>query len=117
MRSRSGSLDPDTALGIKIGATISRDRYETDPAEIQRIINDIYKIAGDRLDILTEEVGRFTGFYEDQHTITLTTALRTLPLDMADAIALADHADGPLQRGRNRLERGPGGDVAGEGTR
>ncbi|WP_424937320.1 MULTISPECIES: hypothetical protein [Bacteria] len=88
MRSRSGSLDPDVALGIKIGATISRDRYETDPAEIQRIIDDIYRIAGDRLDILAHEVGLFIGAYEDEHTLTLTTALRKLPLDMADAIAL-----------------------------
>ncbi|GAT73557.1 hypothetical protein MHM582_2051 [Microbacterium sp. HM58-2] len=46
------------------------------------------QVAGDRLDILAAEAGRWIGFYEDTYNLTLTTALRALPLDMDDAIAL-----------------------------
>lgn len=85
----SRSLDPDVALGIKIGAVMTRNRYEQD--DVQRVVDELYATAGDRLDLLAEEVGLFIGFYEDQDTITLTTALRKLPLDMADAIALGEY--------------------------
>ena len=78
-------LHPDTLLSIHLSATMSRNRYTSDPGPV---IDELRQIAGDRLDILAEEVGRWIGYYEDDHTRTLTTALRALPLDMDDAIAL-----------------------------
>ena len=64
---------------------MSRNRYTRDPAQV---IEELYAAAGDRLDILAAEVGRWIGFYEDDYTRDLATALRALPFDMDDAIAL-----------------------------
>ena len=64
-----------------------------------------YAVAGGRLDVLAPEVGRWIGFYEDDHTRTLTTALRALPLEMEKWIALgqkrrsAPHHRTPAPRG------------------
>lgn len=70
-------LHPDVALGIKIGATISRSRYTQDPGPV---IDDLRTIAGDRTDILAGEVGRWIGFHEkDPHQQVLLGALRALP--------------------------------------
>ncbi|PRB14449.1 hypothetical protein CQ042_11050 [Microbacterium sp. MYb62] len=52
------------------------------------MIAELYATAGDRLDLLAAEAGSWIGYYEDEYTSTLTEALRALPLDMADAIAL-----------------------------
>lgn len=81
----SGPLHPDVALSVKLSAIMSRNRYTKDPASV---IAELYEVAGDRLDLLAAEVGRWVGFYEDDYTRTLATALRALPLDMDDAIAL-----------------------------
>ena len=78
-------LHPDPLLGIRLSATMSRNRYTADPGPV---IEQLLQIAGDRLDILADEAGRWIGFYEDDHTRTLATALRALPLDMDDTIAL-----------------------------
>ncbi|MFK4760282.1 hypothetical protein ACI3KS_05040 [Microbacterium sp. ZW T5_45] len=78
-------LHPDTLLSIRLSATMSRNRYTSDPGPV---IDELRQIAGDRLDILADEVGTWIGYFEDDHTRTLTTALRALPLDMDDAIAL-----------------------------
>ncbi|MDA4893032.1 hypothetical protein PFZ55_39840 [Streptomyces sp. MS2A] len=79
------SLSPDTRLGIRVSAIMSRNKYTDDPGPV---IEELYRVAGDRPDILTDEIGLWVGFYEDDDTRALATALRALPLDMADAIAL-----------------------------
>ncbi|MBW1640489.1 hypothetical protein G3H63_15600 [Microbacterium resistens] len=79
------SLSPDTRLGIKVSAIMSRNKYTDDPGPV---IDELYRAAGDRPDILADEVGLWVGFYEDDDTRTLATALRALPLDLADGIAL-----------------------------
>lgn len=81
----TGPLHPDVRLGVQLSAIMCRNRYTHDPAPV---IAELYEAAGDRLDILTAEVGRWIGFYEDDYTRDLATALRALPLDMDDAIAL-----------------------------
>lgn len=69
-------LSPDVMLSITLDAICSRNRYTTDPAPV---IAELYATAGDRLDILTESVGTWVGFFEDPHVTTLCTALRELP--------------------------------------
>lgn len=81
----SRGLHPDTLLGITLSATMSRNKYTSDPGPV---VEELLQTAGDRLDILTDEAGRWIGCYEDEHTATLAAALRELPLDMAAAIAL-----------------------------
>lgn len=78
-------LHPDVLLSIELGATMTRNQYTRDPGPV---IAELYDMAGEHLDILAAEVGRWIGFYEDNYTRTLADALRALPLDMADAIAL-----------------------------
>lgn len=78
-------LHPDTLHGIRISCVMSRNQYTQEPGPV---IAELYEVAGDRLDLLAAEVGRWIGFYEDDYTRTLATALRALPLDMSDAIAL-----------------------------
>ncbi|MDR6142025.1 hypothetical protein QE375_001579 [Microbacterium foliorum] len=80
----SRGLSPDVALSIEISAVMSRNKYTDDPAPV---IAELYETAGDRIDLLTTEVGGWVGYYEDDYTRVLTTALRALPLDLADEIA------------------------------
>lgn len=82
---RSRGLSPDTRLGVSLSAIMSKNRYTRDPGPV---IEELEVTAGGRIDILTDEVGRWIGFYEDEHTQTLATALRALPLDLDAAIAL-----------------------------
>jgi hypothetical protein len=72
----SRGLSPDTMLSITLDAICSRNRYTKDPAPV---IAELYATAGDRLDILTESVGIWVGFFEDDYLRTLCTALRELP--------------------------------------
>lgn len=69
-------LSPDVMLSITLDAICSRNRYTTDPAPV---IAELYATAGTRLDILTESVGTWVGFFEDAQIVTLCTALRELP--------------------------------------
>lgn len=69
-------LSPDVMLSITLDAICSRNRYTTNPAPV---IADLYATAGDRLDILTESVGTWVGFFEAAETRTLCAALRELP--------------------------------------
>lgn len=78
-------LNPDVLLSIKISTVMSRNEFTDDP---EPVIAELYETAGDRIDLLTIEVGRWIGFYEADHNHTLVTALRALNLDMADAISL-----------------------------
>ena len=54
------------------------------------MIAELRAAAGDRTDILTESVGTWVGFFEDDHVRTLTTALRELP-GLERWIALGQH--------------------------
>lgn len=69
-------LSPDTLLSIELGAICSRNRYTKDPAAV---VEQLLVTAGDRIEILREAVGSWIGFYEDEYTIILATALRELP--------------------------------------
>ena len=84
----TGPLHPDVRLGVHLSAIMCRNQYTHDPAPV---IAELCETAGDRDDILTTEVGRWIGFYEDDYTRDLATALRALPLDLDDAIALGRH--------------------------
>lgn len=75
----SHGLTPDVALRINIGCVMSRNRYARDPAPV---IAELHATAGDRIDLLTEEVGLWIGFYEDDYTRPLTSALREMPLEL-----------------------------------
>lgn len=72
----SKPLDPDTALGVKLSAICSRSRYTTDPAPV---IAELLETAGDRTDILAEEAGTWSGFFDSEHTHTLAVALLEIP--------------------------------------
>lgn len=72
----SRGLSPDVRLSVHLDAICSRNRYTTDPAPV---IAEIYETAGDRIDILTESVGTWVGYFEDDDTRILCTALRDLP--------------------------------------
>ena len=63
-------------LSIQLDASCSRNRYTTDPAPV---IAELRAAASDRLDVLTESVGLWVGFFEDDYTRTLCRALRELP--------------------------------------
>lgn len=69
-------LSRDVMLSIELDAICSRNRYTTAPGPV---IAALYATAGDRLDILTESVGIWVGFFEEAHILTLCTALRELP--------------------------------------
>lgn len=69
-------LSPDTLLSIELGSICSRNRYTTDTGPV---IAQLLATAGDRVEILQEAVGSWIGFYEDEYTITLASALRELP--------------------------------------
>lgn len=77
-------LTPDTRLSIHLDAICSRNRYTTDPAPV---IAELRETAGDRVDVLTESVGTWVGFFEDDITRVLCDALRELP-DLEPWIAL-----------------------------
>lgn len=81
----SRGLHPDTMLSISISCVMSRNQYAADPAPV---IDELYATAGDRIDLLEREIGQWIGYYEDDYTRALTAALRALPFDMEEWIAL-----------------------------
>lgn len=83
----SGRLHPDVALSIRLSAIMSRHRYTHDPGPV---IDELYKTAGDRFDLLAVEVGGWIGYYEDEHVRILCDALRELP-GLEPWIALGQH--------------------------
>ncbi len=72
----SRPLDPDTLLGIELATICSRNRYTDDPAPV---IAELIATAGDRQDILAQEVGRWSGFYDDEYTHALAQAVLEIP--------------------------------------
>lgn len=97
----SRGLSPETALTVTLDAICSRNRYTADPAPV---IAELRTAAGDRVDLLTESVGTWVGFFEDDYTRTLCVALRELPglepwLELGRSRrAAADHTTPPLGR-------------------
>lgn len=83
----SHGLSPDTRLSVHLDAICSRNRYTTAPTSV---IAELIETAGDRRDILAESVGTWVGYFEDDHTKILCTALRELP-DLEPWIALGQH--------------------------
>jgi len=67
------TLSADTMLSIRVGCVMTRNQFTQNPAAV---MTELRETAGDRLDILAAEVGRFIGFYDDQWTHTLVEALR-----------------------------------------
>lgn len=73
----SRPLHPDVALGIRLSAICSRNRYTSDPGPV---IAELLEAAGDRTDVLAYEVGRWAGYYDDEHTAVLVAAIvRDIP--------------------------------------
>lgn len=83
----SRGLSPETRLSVLLDAICSRNRYTTDPAPV---IDELRAAAGDRVDILTESVGTWVGYFEDDQTRILCSALRELP-DLEPWIVLGKH--------------------------
>jgi hypothetical protein len=83
----SAGLSPTVRLSVTLDAICSRNRYTTDPAPV---LAELHEVAGERRDVLAEAVGTWVGYFEDSHTATLCTALRTLP-DLEPWIALGQH--------------------------
>lgn len=104
----SHGLAPDVLLRIDIGCVISRNRYARDAAPV---IAELHATAGDRVDLLAEEVGLWIGFFEDAEIITLCAALRELPgLDPWIAVgayrrSLPDHRTPSAHAGASWPER------------
>lgn len=59
-------------LGIRLSTICSRNRYETDTAPV---IAELLEVAGDRGDVLAMEVGKWAGYYDDEHTAALVAAI------------------------------------------
>jgi len=74
-------------LSVALDAICSRNRYTTDPAPV---LAELRATAGERTDVLAEAVGTWVGYFEDEYTATLCTALRALP-DLEPWIALGQH--------------------------
>lgn len=72
----SRPLNTDTALGVRLSAICSRNRYTDDP---DPVLEELYATADDRTDLLAEEAGTWSGFYDSEHTHVLAMALLTIP--------------------------------------
>jgi hypothetical protein len=68
----SRPLHPDTLLGIRLAAICSRNQYTHDPGPV---IAELLEVAGARGDILGMEVGKWAGYYDDEHTAVLVAAI------------------------------------------
>lgn len=83
----SRGLSTGVKLSVALDAICSRNRYTTDPAPV---LDELRAAAGDRTDVLAEAVGTWVGYFEDEYTTALCTALRKLP-DLEPWIALGQH--------------------------
>lgn len=72
----SRGLSPTVKLSVTLDAICSRNRFTADPGPV---LDELRATAGDRVDLLAEAVGGWVGYFEDEYTATLCTALRTLP--------------------------------------
>jgi hypothetical protein len=92
-------LSPDVMLSVTLDAICSRNRYTTDPAPV---VAELYATAGERLDILTESVGTWLGYFEDAQIASLCAELRKIPglepwiIEGTRRRSLPDHSTPPL---------------------
>lgn len=84
---QSRGLSPTVKLSVELDAICSRNRYTSDTAPV---LDELKAAAGERTDVLAEAVGTWVGYFEDDYTATLCTALRTLP-GLEPWIALGKH--------------------------
>lgn len=68
----SRPLHPDVALGIHLSTICSRNQYTKDPGPV---IAELLRVAEARGDILAMEVGKWAGYYDDEHTAVLVAAI------------------------------------------
>lgn len=66
------ALDPDVELSVHLDAICARGQYTHDPAPV---IVELRLVAGERLDILHETVGKWAGYFDSRETHTLCSAL------------------------------------------
>lgn len=83
----SRRLSPETLLTVTLDAICSRNRYTKDPTPV---VAELIATAGARVDLLTESVGTWVGYFEDADTRVLCAALRELP-GLEPWIALGAH--------------------------
>lgn len=85
----SRPLSPDVTLSIDLSAVMSRHSYTRDPGPV---IAELRQTAGDRMDLLAEEVGLWIGFHDAPDTHVLAEALRVAfaDLDLEPHIALGE---------------------------
>lgn len=77
----SRRLTPDTMLDVTLTAVCTRNLYTADPVPV---IDELRRVAGDRLDILAQVAGRVSGYYDSTETHVLCDALAT-QIEGADA--------------------------------
>lgn len=96
-------LDDDTLLSISVSATISRHRFDTDPADM---LAEVRELAGDRTDILTWEAGTWAGYYGRDLGVqpAFTEALRAIGSEEAFALGRKRRAE-PAHSAPNPPER------------
>lgn len=88
-------MHPDTKLSIAIDATSSRNEFVSDAAPV---VAELIELAGERIDVLTESVGIWVGYFEADHNRVLCDALRELP-GLEPWIAVGKHRRGiPVHR-------------------
>ncbi|MCC2033051.1 hypothetical protein [Microbacterium allomyrinae] len=85
-----GRLTRDVLLGIQLATTCSRNQYTGDPGPV---IDELRRIAGDRVDILAQEAGSWAGYYDSEYTRPLAAALSQI-----------DGAEPWVAEGRRRRE-------------
>lgn len=85
----SRPLHPDIMLGIRLSTICSRNQYETDTAPV---ISQLLEAAGDRVDVLAMEAGKWAGYYDTDHTAALVAAI------IADIPGAAEWVDAGRQR-------------------
>lgn len=80
-------LSPDTRISVHLDAICTRHQYTSDPAPV---LDELRTAAAGRVDVLTESLGTWVGYFEDDYTRTLCAALRELP-DLEPWIMLGKH--------------------------
>lgn len=83
-------MHPDTRLSVHIDATCARNMFTKDAAPV---VAELRALAGDRVDVLTESVGTWVGYFEDEYTRVLCDGLRELP-GLEPWIAIGKHRRG-----------------------
>lgn len=73
VRGQGPRLSREVLLDIELSAICSRNQYTHDPCPV---IDELRRVAGDRADILAHVAGTWAGYFDDEYTHALATALR-----------------------------------------